>query len=60
MKTPAKKMPTLIPPKMRAGILKRLVTLTALGAPKKVERVRASFSPSGLQVTKLKDAAPPN
>jgi len=31
MKKPAKKMPTLVPQKMRAGILKRLVTLTALG-----------------------------
>jgi hypothetical protein len=43
MKKPAKKMPTLIGQTMRASILKRLVTLTALGTPKKVERFRASF-----------------
>jgi hypothetical protein len=43
MKIPAKKMSALTPQKVRARILKRLVTLTALGTPKKVERFRASF-----------------
>jgi hypothetical protein len=42
MKTPAKKMLALTQ-KVRTRIAKGLVTLTALGTPKKVECVRASF-----------------
>jgi hypothetical protein len=44
MKTPAINMYALIFQKVRARILKGLVTLTALGTPKKVECCLANFS----------------